>query len=145
MAVKKCYLRVRRNDVMKRCYLRKNNTNKVLILDDLTGKYTFTINPTPSDAVVRFYSIGHKQVGNTISVPNGTSVRYTVSKSGYKKVENTITVTNDTTLNIELEEILFKIDTEDYTYNLNNKIVTMTKYIGSATDIVSPNLEEDDE
>ncbi len=141
---KKCHLLVKIGNVFKRCYLQHNNTKKVLILDDSLGKYTFTINPTPSNAVVRFYAIGHQQVGNTISVPRGTSVRYSVSRNDYKTVENTVTISSNTTLNVALEEIFYKIDTEDYTYNLYNKKVTMTKYTGSATDIVSPNLEEED-
>ena len=147
MAVKKCYLRVRRNDVMKRCYLRKNNTNKALILDDLTGKYTFTINPTPSNATVRLYALGSEQVGNSISVAKDTSVRYKVYKDDFRTVENTVSITNDLTLNVELEEILYKMDTEgyEYYYNPNNKNLSVSKYTGISTDIISPYLEEEDE
>lgn len=49
--------------------------------DDST--YTFTINPTPSTATVILTASGYTQSGNSITVPNGTTVSWSVSASGY--------------------------------------------------------------
>lgn len=140
---KKCHLLIKIGNIFKKCYLQHNNKNKVLVLDDLTGKYTVTINPTPSDAVVRFYTSSGETISNTIAVPFGTSVRYKVSKRRFEPEENTITVTDNVTLNIELEPVYHELDIVDYEYTNINSYLKLTKYIGSGTDVVVPNIEED--
>lgn len=45
--------------------------------------YTFTINPTPSTATVTLTASGYTQNGNSITVPNGTSVSWSVSADDY--------------------------------------------------------------
>lgn len=45
--------------------------------------YTFTISPTPSTATVTLTASGYTQSGNSITVPNGTTVSWSVSASGY--------------------------------------------------------------
>ena len=45
--------------------------------------YTFTITPTPSTATVTLTASGYTQSGNSITVPNGTTVSWSVSASGY--------------------------------------------------------------
>jgi hypothetical protein len=45
--------------------------------------YTFTINPTPADAVVTLTALGYTQNGNSITVANGTTVNWSVSADGY--------------------------------------------------------------
>lgn len=60
--------------------------------------FTFTINPTPSDAVVTINS----EVQTSIEVTTGTEVEYSVSKEGYTTQTDTVTVTADTTLEITL-------------------------------------------
>lgn len=65
---------------------------------------TLTINPTPSDATVTLTAAGYTQSGNSITVPAGTSVAWTVSKIGYLSQSNSLIVSQDQTLNIELVE-----------------------------------------
>jgi len=64
-----------------------------------------TITPTPSDATVVLTASGYTQSGNSIIVPNNTSVAYTVSKSGYQTVSNTTTVTTDNNIAVSLLEL----------------------------------------
>lgn len=45
--------------------------------------YAFTINPTPSNAIVTLTASGYTQNGNSITVPNGTTVSWSVSADGY--------------------------------------------------------------
>lgn len=55
------------------------------------GTYTFTINPTPSTATVTLTASGYTQSGNSITVPNGTTVSWIVSASGYTEQNGTWT------------------------------------------------------
>lgn len=50
---------------------------------DEPTNYTFTINPTPTSATVTLTASGYTQSGNSITVPNGTTVSWSVSASGY--------------------------------------------------------------
>lgn len=67
-----------------------------------TTKYTFTINPTPSDATVILTANGYTQSGNSITVASGTSVAWNVSKSGYTSQSGTQVVTSTSSKNIAL-------------------------------------------
>lgn len=53
--------------------------------------YTFTISPTPSTATVTLTASGYTQSGNSITVPNGTTVSWSVSASGYTTKSGTWT------------------------------------------------------
>ena len=64
--------------------------------------FTFTVNPTPSDATVLLTASGYTQVGNSIVVSSGTTVSWSVSKSGYITQSGTETITSDTTKNVTL-------------------------------------------
>ena len=75
------------------------NLNMPVALVEL---YTLTIAPTPSDATVTLTAAGYTQQGNSIEVPAGTSVSYSVSKTGYITSSNTITVNSTDTLPISL-------------------------------------------
>ena len=77
--------------------------------------------------------------GNTIVVPSGTVVRYTVSKSGYGTETGTLTVTTDQTINVILPEPQ-EIDVSDYEYTLENGILTLTKYVGAGGAVDVPNV-----
>lgn len=59
--------------------------------EDEPTNYTFAINPTPSNATVTLTATGHTQSGNTITVPNGTTVSWRVSASGYTEQTGTWT------------------------------------------------------
>lgn len=142
MANKKCRLLVKIGNRIKQCYLRYNNINKILMMDDDYDKLTFTINPTPDTATVKLYASGHKQEGNSISVPSGTSVKYVVANLGYESESDTIIVTSNTTLPIVLEEKNYPVDVSDYNYTNVDKHLKLTKYIGSSPDVVVPNISE---
>ena len=81
------------------------NEAQTLSVTLVQNGFTLTINPTPADATVTLSVDGHPeyvQVGNTITVPNNTSVQWVVSKTGYISQNNSIIVHQDETLNIEL-------------------------------------------
>lgn len=59
---------------------------------------TLTINPTPSDATVTINS----EAKNTVTVPYGDTVEYSVAAEGYLTQSGTVELTEDTTLDIEL-------------------------------------------
>lgn len=66
--------------------------------------YTFTINPTPSDATVQLTVDGTTYNQSSISVVSGKTVSWSVSKTGYTTQTGSNTVTEDTTENVVLEE-----------------------------------------
>lgn len=59
---------------------------------------TLTINPTPSDATVTINS----EAKNTVTVPYGANVEYSVAAEGYQSQSGSVELTEDTTLDIEL-------------------------------------------
>lgn len=61
---------------------------------------TLTINPTPSDATVTINS----EAKNTVTVPYGDTVEYSVAAEGYLTQSGTVELTEDTTLEVELVE-----------------------------------------
>ena len=83
-------------------------TESTILLDDiilpvsLMNQYTFTINPTPSNATVVLSAPGTTQVGNSILVNPGDTVSYSVSKTGYVTQSNSIVVNSTQTLPITL-------------------------------------------
>ena len=70
-----------------------------------TTNYTFTINPTQSTATVTLSASGYSQSGNSITVPENTSVAWKVSASGYTEQSGTHKVTKDENMNIALSAI----------------------------------------
>jgi hypothetical protein len=89
--------------------------------------YTFTINPTPTNATVTLTASSYTQSGNSITVPSNTSVAWKVSASGYTEQSGTHKVTKDENMNIALSAIqqgdIFDLSTisyektSDVTYN----------------------------
>ena len=65
-----------------------------------TKQFTFTINPTPSDATVTL----NGQNRNSITVNAGASISWTVFKLGYVTQSGHLVLTEDRTLDIVLEE-----------------------------------------
>ena len=65
-----------------------------LYLDEWSSKVNNTVVWTPYTTLA----------GTTITVPSGTVVRYTVSKSGYGTETGTLTLTTDQTINVTLPE-----------------------------------------
>lgn len=81
----------------------------VYLKDINVSYYTLTISPTPADATVTLTADGYTQEGNSITVEEGTSVSYTVSKQGYNTETDTITVNSTQTLSVSLTEILYTL------------------------------------
>lgn len=120
--------------------LTKDTTIDVVLESEL---FTVSINPTPSNATVILTADGYTQEGNSIKVKPNTTISYSVSAEGYTEQTGIYTITSNLDLNIVLEEALnTKYNVEDYTYTVNNKILTLTNYIGSETDIVVPIIEQ---
>lgn len=59
---------------------------------------TLTINPTPADSTVTINGIEQ----NTVTVPYGDTVEYSVAKEGYLTQSGSVELTEDTTLAVEL-------------------------------------------
>lgn len=66
---------------------------------------TISINPTPSDAIVKINGI----VRSAATLEKGTSCTYEVSKQGYKTVRDTFTVDNDRVLTPVLKASNFSV------------------------------------
>ena len=92
--------------------------------------YTFTINPTPSNATVVLTASGFTQVGNSITVEYGTTVRWSVSASHYTTKTGTYTVTAPYTMPVSLVQV-------EYTLTINpnpsDATVKITLVGGSTT------------
>ena len=76
--------------------------DQTLSIELILLSYTLTIDPTPADAMVTLSATGYTQVGNSITVPYGTSVVYYVTKDGYTPVSNQTTVTADNTIAVTM-------------------------------------------
>lgn len=90
--------------VSKSGYVTQNGT--VIVTGDqslsitLASFCTLTINPTPSNATVTLTASGYTQSGNSITVPSGTNVSYSVAKSNCITTTGSETVTSTHTTNI---------------------------------------------
>jgi len=83
---------------------------------DTPINYTFTINPTPSNATVTLTASGYTQNGNSITVPNGTTVSWRVGASGYVEQTGTWTANgSNNTLPVALDKESGGGDAEDIT------------------------------
>lgn len=81
-----------------------NGTKEGVYLKDINDTATLTINPTPSDSTVTLTSGNPKytQSGNSITVPKGSSISYSVSKQGYTTQSGILYINADTTTPIDL-------------------------------------------
>lgn len=80
-------------------------SSSITMVEDVTinvelelQSYTFTINPTPSNATVKL----NGQTTKTLTVVHGTTVNWEVSASGYITQSGTVTVTSNSTKNVTL-------------------------------------------
>lgn len=76
----------------------------------------------------------------SIVVPNGTTVRWRVYCDGYEEESGIETITGHKRLMVDLELIPVEIDIIDYEFTNKDNIVTLTKYIGSETNVIMPVL-----
>lgn len=79
------------------------DTEAQIILDEM---FIFTIVPTPSDAIVNITSPGYIQHNNSITVPYGAVVEYSVSKEGFETKSNRIIVNESQEYNVVLNKFV---------------------------------------
>lgn len=77
------------------------NTELPINLAEIIPVFTFTINPTPSEAIV---TINEEQT-RSVTVEEGTKIIWSVTMDNYTPQNGELVVTQDTTLDITLEEI----------------------------------------
>ena len=97
-------------------------TEKVNTEPEEPTMYTFTINPTPSNATVTLTAPGHSQLGKSITVPANTSVSWKVTASGYTEQKGTHTVTKTETKNVTLDATSIENQIDLGTINKNQWI-----------------------
>ena len=78
--------------------LTENKTLDVT-LAEIVPEYTFTINPTPADAIVTINDVQQ----SSITAEAGTTITWSVSADGYTSQSGELTLTEDTTLDVVLE------------------------------------------
>ena len=66
---------------------------------------TLTVTSNVEGAVVSLQAGGYTQVDNTITVPYGTHISYTVSATGYATKSGSTIIYQDTTLNVSLDHL----------------------------------------
>lgn len=99
--------------VLKDGYITKSNnfvlnedrTINVVLEEIVPDKFTYKVNPTPSDATVEINGIKQKQI--TVAV--GTSINVKVSKRGYVTQTFVRTITKETVENIQLLVDTYKL------------------------------------
>lgn len=99
--------------VLKDGYITKSNnfvlnedkTINVVLEEIIPDKFTYKVNPTPSDATVEINGIKQKQI--TVAV--GTSINVKVSKRGYITQTFVRTITKETVENIQLLVDTYKL------------------------------------
>lgn len=67
---------------------------------------TFTINPTPADAVVTI----NGETVNSVTLIEGSEISWSVSAEGYAEQSGTVTLSEDVIMDIVLEECAYAID-----------------------------------
>ena len=128
--------------VAKTHYGTKTGTKSVIKDESISvsltkNKYTITVNPTPSDAIVSLTSTGFAQSGNSITVDALSTVNYTVSKTGYYTKNGTITADATKTENVGLDEVLYKL-TINPTPSTATVKLTAAGYTQSGNSISAP-------
>lgn len=115
-----------------------------IILDEIV---TFTIVPTPSDATITLNATNYIEKGsNWIKVPAGTVVNWTVSKQFYISQGEARTITHTETITPQLiRDVKYEMDLDEteYEYSVSSTAeLSLNKYIGSATTVTVPNIED---
>ena len=95
------------------------DTEAQIILNEML---TFTIVPSPSDAIVHLTSPGYVQSGNSITVPYGTAVDWEVSKEGMGTKQGRKVVTETESM----EVVLLRYVTFTVTPTPSNATVELT-------------------
>lgn len=107
--------------------------------------YKFEIVPTPSNATVTMIcsdpDYTQEPGQNYILAPANTTVSWTVERAGCDTATGVQAIEREPiTLPVVLVGHTY-VDVEDYTYTETSSGVTITKYVGSGTNIIAPHLE----
>lgn len=78
------------------------NENATIDINLVPLLYTITIDPHPSSAQVALMAPGYEQLGNSITVPYGTTVFYRVSKLTYEPSTGAVIVTRNQTIRVNI-------------------------------------------
>ena len=103
-----------------------SSTGSYILTSSLTSNYTLTIVPTPSDATVTLTAEGYTQSGNSITVPEGLTVIYSIVRPGYAQKRDSVVVDSDITLNITLDPA--EVDIIDESTTVKELEVNSTVY-----------------
>lgn len=119
--------------VEKSGYETKAENDMVITKDEtlnitLNKVWVVTINPTPSDAVVKINDI----TTNSLVVIDGSTISYSVEKTGYDTQSDTITINQDTTI-----PIVLKVSTFDVTINPTPSDATVVIKKSDGTEIAN--------
>lgn len=97
-----------------------NEPTEISVVLELVS-YTFTINPTPENALVKINGVEQR----SITAVGGTNVTYEVSADGYEPKSGNHVITGDYTLDITLEKL--------YTFTINpnpeDSVVSMNEQL----------------
>ena len=95
------------NDLLfYRCIDTNDTTREKQYIVDIPGIVTYTINPTPADAIVTLTPEGQEPViANSVVVPVGTRVSYKIEKERYLTISGTTIINSNRTANVELESL----------------------------------------
>lgn len=130
-------------EVSKEHYFKQTGTITMvkdeIINVELQPSVTLTVNTIPEDATTLLFADSetvYEQVGNTITVPPGTTVKYNCSKVGYYTVFDESVVNTDKTITVELSE---NVVIDDPDYIVIRYIWTSGKDLDTETAIVNAN------
>ena len=103
-----------------------SGTGSYVLTSSIVTEYTLTIVPTPSDATVTLTAEGYTQSGNSITVPEGLTVIYSIIRPGYAQKRDSVVVDSDITLNITLDPA--EVDIIDESTTVKELEVNSTVY-----------------
>ena len=75
-----------------------------------------------------------------LDVLRGKTLNWRITKEGYIPSVGSIVILDNSPISIEMKEEGYPIDVSDYEYTLDNKIVTLTKYVGDSVNVIIPNV-----
>lgn len=75
-----------------------------------------------------------------LDVLRGKTLNWRITKPEYQTIEGSMVIINDDPIEIEMRPEGTEIDVSDYEYTLENKELTLTKYIGTNPTVKIPNV-----
>ena len=78
-----------------------------------------------------------KEIDNIL---RGKTLNWRITKPEFKTLEGSMVILNNEPIEVEMKPEGTEIDVSDYEYTLDGKVVTLTKYVGSNTSVIVPNV-----